>query len=57
MAPPILDEVMDKVVHRLTDYRALYETYICGLTDNGFDTWPAHVRPGKECGFGEDNCP
>lgn len=49
-----VDEIIDGVVKRLSDYGVLDNTYIFYSTDNGYHIGQHRLQPGKECGFEED---
>lgn len=49
-----VDELVEALVHRLTDYGILDNTYFLFSTDNGYHISQHRLAPGKECGFEED---
>lgn len=49
-----MDEIVDGVIKRLSDYGILDNTYIIYTTDNGYHISQHRLNPGKECGFEED---
>lgn len=49
-----VDELIEGVVMRLSDYGILDNTYIIYTTDNGYHISQHRLNPGKECGFEED---
>ncbi|KAL9618102.1 MAG: hypothetical protein Q9160_007172 [Pyrenula sp. 1 TL-2023] len=49
-----VDEIVDDVVTRLSDYGILDNTYVIYTTDNGYHIGQHRLQPGKECGFEED---
>jgi N-acetylglucosamine-6-sulfatase len=49
-----VDELIEGVVSRLSDYGILENTYIIYTTDNGYHISQHRLAPGKECGFEED---
>jgi N-acetylglucosamine-6-sulfatase len=49
-----VDEIIEGLVNRLTDYGILNNTYIIYSTDNGYHISQHRLPPGKECGFEED---
>ncbi|APA06985.1 hypothetical protein sscle_02g017550 [Sclerotinia sclerotiorum 1980 UF-70] len=49
-----VDELIEGLFHRLTDYGILDNTYFIFSTDNGYHISQHRLAPGKECGFEED---
>lgn len=49
-----VDELIDGLVTRLTNYGILDNTYILYTADNGYHISQHRLNPGKECGFEED---
>jgi N-acetylglucosamine-6-sulfatase len=49
-----VDELLEGLVTRLSDYGILENTYIVYTTDNGYHISQHRLNPGKECGFEED---
>jgi N-acetylglucosamine-6-sulfatase len=49
-----VDEIVEGIVHRLSSYGILDNTYIIYTTDNGYHISQHRLNPGKECGFEED---
>jgi arylsulfatase A-like enzyme len=49
-----VDEIVDGVIARLTQYDILDSTYIFYSSDNGYHIGQHRLQPGKECGFEED---
>jgi arylsulfatase A-like enzyme len=50
----VVDEIIEGVVTRLSDYGILDNTYIFYSSDNGYHIGQHRLQPGKECGFEED---
>jgi N-acetylglucosamine-6-sulfatase len=49
-----VDELIEGLVTRLSDFGILEDTYILYTTDNGYHISQHRLNPGKECGFEED---
>lgn len=49
-----VDEIIEGLIQRLSDYGILDNTYIIYSSDNGFHISQHRLNPGKECGFEED---
>ncbi|KAM3084215.1 hypothetical protein ACMFMG_001680 [Clarireedia jacksonii] len=49
-----VDEMIEGLVKRLSDYGILDNTYFIYSTDNGYHISQHRLNPGKECGFEED---
>ncbi|KAI8951312.1 alkaline-phosphatase-like protein [Xylaria longipes] len=49
-----IDELVDGLVARLTEYGILDDTYIVYSSDNGFHIGQHRLQPGKTCGYEED---
>jgi N-acetylglucosamine-6-sulfatase len=49
-----VDELVEGVVQKLSDYGILDDTYIIYTADNGYHISQHRLPPGKECGFEED---
>jgi N-acetylglucosamine-6-sulfatase len=49
-----VDELIEGLVKRLSDYGILDNTYFIYSTDNGYHISQHRLNPGKECGFEED---
>lgn len=49
-----VDELIEGIVSRLSNYGILDKTYIIFTTDNGYHISQHRLPPGKECGFEED---
>jgi arylsulfatase A-like enzyme len=49
-----VDEIVEGVITRLSDYGILDNTYVIYTTDNGYHISQHRLNPGKECGFEED---
>ncbi|QSZ31021.1 hypothetical protein DSL72_000582 [Monilinia vaccinii-corymbosi] len=49
-----VDELIEGLVNRLTDYGINDNTYFIFTTDNGYHISQHRLAPGKECGFEED---
>ncbi|KAI5924219.1 alkaline-phosphatase-like protein [Camillea tinctor] len=49
-----VDELVDRLVHRLADLGILKNTYIIYSTDNGYHIGHHRMQPAKQCSFEED---
>ena len=49
-----VDEIVDGLITRLSNYGILDDTYIFYSSDNGYHIGQHRLQPGKECGFEED---
>ena len=49
-----VDEFVDSLIARLTNYGILDNTYIIYTADNGYSISQHRRQPGKECGYEED---
>jgi N-acetylglucosamine-6-sulfatase len=49
-----VDEIVDKVVCKLTEHNILDNTYIIYTSDNGYHIGQHRLEPGKTCAFEED---
>lgn len=49
-----VDEMVDQLIQRLSNYGILDNTYIIYSADNGYSISQHRRQPGKECGYEED---
>ena len=49
-----IDELVDGILTRLSEYNLLSNTYIFFSSDNGYHIGQHRLQPGKSCGYEED---